>query len=263
MAISGLGFGERKFAQTYASRALLGVLMLGGLMVAWATVDQPDISSHLTLVWISAAVVLAYAALWIAIGKTVLTISDQGVRRESIFGVQEIFWSQITETRYVVTPVRLAVHFGLIGALIAASRKTSPVNLDLTLVSNEGKRLKVTSSFQKAKEAVGAIFGRILPPMVAAVRARIQRGETVNFGQLALSAINLTWKKQPPVLLQDLASAQILGTRLRIKREGKWASVVNVRSDKVPDVLVFLEVLETLAPQLKSTEVDPLARIRL
>jgi hypothetical protein len=263
MAIASISFGERRFPQTYATRGLIGVVMLGGLAVAWATQDDFDISSHLTLVWISAIVLIVYAVIWIAIGKTVLTISEIGVRRESVFGIQEITWSQISETRYVVTPVRLAVHFGLIGALISAWRKTSPVNLDLTLISSEGKRLKVNSTFRQAKEAVGIIFGRVLPPMVAAVRARVQRGETVSFGPLALSAINLTWKTQPPVLLRDLSSAQIVGTHLRIKRQNKWGNVVSVRSNKVPNVLVFMEVLETLAPQLKSTEVDPLARIRL
>jgi len=31
----------------------------------------------------------------------------------------------------------------------------------------------------------------------------------------------------------------------------------------VPDVLVFLEALESLAPQIKSTGIDPLARVRM
>ena len=264
MATASLSLGERRYPQTYGSRALIGVVLIGGLLVAWASQDDLNPSSHPTLLWVSAAVLLIYAALWIAIGKTVLTISEQGVKRESIFGVQEIFWGQINETRYVVTPVRYAVHFGLIGALIAATRKTPPVHLELTLMASDGKRLKVTSSFKQAKEAVGVIFGRILPPRVAEVRARVQRGESVHFGELALSSVNLTWKKQTPVLLRDLASAQIVGTNLVIKRQGKrWGSVVNVRSSKVPDVLVFLEVLEGQAPQLKSNEIDPLARIRL
>ena len=56
----------------------------------------------------------------------VLTISDQGVRRDSVFGGQEMPWSQIVETRYVVTPVRLYVHFGLIGAVIAMSLQAPP-----------------------------------------------------------------------------------------------------------------------------------------
>ena len=43
-----------------------------------------------------------------------------------------------------------------------------------------------------------------------------------------------------------------------VKRKG-----VSVRSNKVPDVLGFLEVLESLAPQIKSAGVDPLARVRM
>jgi Bacterial PH domain len=263
MTTAGLSFAEHRFGQTYATRIFLAVLMLGTLFLAWSTVDNPTPSAHLTLLWISVGTVLALVALWIVIGKTVLTISDQGVRRDSVFGRQEMPWSQIAETRYVVTPVRLYVHFGLIGALLASMRKTSPLHLSLTLVSNDGRRLKVSSNFRKAKEAVGIIFNRILPQMVTTVRARMQRGETVNFGPIALSASSLVWKKQPPIFLGDLSSAEIIGSRLRIKRTGKWTSVVSVRSDKVPDVLVFMEVLETLAPQLKSSGIDPLARVRL
>ena len=48
-----------------------------------------------------------------------------------------------------------------------------------------------------------------------------------------------------------------------LKREGKWMAAISVRSDKVPNVLVFLEVLESLAPQVKSTGIDPLARVRM
>ena len=52
-------------------------------------------------------------------------------------------------------------------------------------------------------------------------------------------------------------------SNLVVKRQGKWVSAISVRSDKVPNVLVFLEALESLAPQVKSTAVDPLARVRL
>ena len=52
-------------------------------------------------------------------------------------------------------------------------------------------------------------------------------------------------------------------SNLQIKRHGKWLSAISVRSDKVPDVLVFLEVLESLAPQIKSTGINPLARVRM
>jgi len=37
----------------------------------------------------------------------------------------------------------------------------------------------------------------------------------------------------------------------------------SARSDKVPNILVFLEVLDSLAPQLRGGQIDPLARVRL
>jgi hypothetical protein len=263
MATAGLSTGERIFRQTYALRILLALLLLGLLIGIWTSLDDPRPSSNPILSWISLGAVLVYVALWIAIGKTVLTISDQGVRRDSIFGTQEISWSQIAETRYLVRPANAAAHFGLIGALVMVAGKSSAVNLTLTLVSREGTRLKVNSNFKKVKEAAGIILGRILPPMVAAARTKVQRGETVLFGSLALSAANLVWKNQPPIPLAELTRAEIAGTNLKIKRTGKWTSAISVRSDKVPDVLVFLEVLESVAPQLKSSEIDPLARVRL
>ena len=52
-------------------------------------------------------------------------------------------------------------------------------------------------------------------------------------------------------------------SNLQIKRQGKWRNAISLRSDKVPDVLVFLETLESVAPQIKSTGIDPLARVRM
>jgi hypothetical protein len=234
---------------------------LGVLVGLWAS--QPSRTSpHPALIWISVGVVGASVALWIVLGKTVLTINDFGVRRESVLGQEEIAWSQISETRYRVTPINVYAHFGLLGALLAMSSKSTNAQLSLELISTDGKKLKVTSAIRDASEAIGLVLARVMPPMVQNVKARLQRGETVQFGGIGLSAVAVTWKKNS-IPLTQITKAEILRSNLQIKREGKWLAVINVRSDKVPNVLVFLEVLESLAPQLKSTGVDPLARVRL
>jgi hypothetical protein len=212
--------------------------------------------------WISIGLVGACAALWIALGKTVLTISDSGVRRESMLGQQEMAWSQITETRYRVIPINVYAHFGLLGALLAMSSKSGRAQLSLELLDSDGKKFKVTSNVRDASEAIGIILGRVLPPMVQSVKARLQRGETVQFGGIGLSAAAVTWKKTS-IPLSQITKAELVRSNLQVKQEGKWLAAINVRSDKVPNVLVFLEVLESLAPQVKSTGVDPLARVRL
>lgn len=239
------------------------VIILAMLAGVWGAQDDPRIASHPTLFWISIAVGAACVGLWIVLGKAVLILSDSGVRTESAFGQQEMMWSEIVETRYQVVPLNVYAHFGLLGALLAmASKKSSRAQLTLELIGREKKKLKVTSNYRNADEAIGIILGRLMPPMVQNVKSRLQRGETVQFGELGLSATAVVWKGTSiPVL--EITKAELAGSNLQIKRSGKWMSAVSVRSNKVPDVLVFLEVLESVAPQIKGTGVDPLARVRM
>ena len=263
MATATTAYGEHRFGAAYSMRILLAVIVLAFLGGLWGSQEDPRIESHPTLLWVSLALVAAAAGLWILLGKSTLIINDAGVRRESPFGQQEITWSQIAETRYQVVPVNVYAHFGLIGALIAMSRKkSSRANLTLELIGHDRKKLKVTSSFSNADEAIGIILGKLMPPIVQSVKSRIQRGETVQFGPVGLSATALHWKGTS-IPVMEISKAELAGSNLQIKRSGKWLSAVSVRSNKVPDVLAFLDVLESLAPQIKSMGVDPLARVRM
>lgn len=263
MATPAMAYGEHRFGAAYTFRILVVLLVLGVLAGLWAAAqDDPHSASHPVFVWISVGLVVAGAALWIALGKNVLIINQSGVRRESVLGQQEMAWSQIKETRYRVIPINMYGHFGLVGALLAMSSKSGRAQLTLQLISQDGKKLNVNANYRKVDEAIGIILARVNPPMVQNVKTRLQRGETVQFGSLGLSATALTWKGAS-IPVSELTKAELVRSNLQIKRQGKWLSAVSVRSDKVPDVLVFLEVLESLAPQLKSAGVDPLARVRM
>ena len=263
MATATMAYGERRFGVAYTAPILVVLGVLGLLVGLWASQDDPRIASHPTLFWISIGLGLAACVFCLALSKSALVINDSGVRRESVFSQQEIAWSQVAETRYQVVPINVYMHFGLIGALIAMSRKKSGrAHLTLTLIGQDRKKLKVTSNYRNADEAIGIILGRLMAPMVRNVKSRVQRGETVQFGGLGLSATAVTWKGNS-IPVSEITKAELVGTNLQIKRSGKWLSAVNVKSNKVPDVLVFLEVLESLAPQIKSTGVDPLARVRM
>jgi hypothetical protein len=266
MATAVMAYGEHRYPAAYTLRIVATLFVVGVLGAMWTiSSDDPTAFSPSTLKWVSLVLLAALAAVWIAAGKSVLVVSDAGVRRESVLGHQEMAWGQITETRYRVIPINLYVHFGLIGALIAMaskSAKSGSAQLTLQLISADGKKLKVTSNYRHADEAIGLILQRILPPKVQSVKARLQRGETVKFGGLGLSATEVIWKNNA-IPVSQITKAELAGSNLQIKRQGKWISAVSVRSDKVPDVLVFLEVLESLAPQVKASGVDPLARVRM
>ena len=263
MATAGMAYGEHRFGVAYTARILLVVVVASVLAGLWLSQDDPSTTSHPTLFWVSIALCIAAVVFWIALSKSALIISDSGVRRESVFGQQEMAWSQITETRYQVVPINVYGHFGLIGILIAmSSKKSGRAHLNLELISQGRRKLKVTSNYSKADEAIGLILSRILPPMVQNTKSKLQRGETVQFGGLGLSATAVTWKGNS-IPVSEITGAELVRSHLQIKRRGKWLSAVSVRSNKIPDVLVFLDVLESLAPQIKSTGVDPLARVRI
>ena len=263
MASATMSYGERRFGVAYTAPILV-VLGVAGLLVGlWASQDDPRIASHPTLFWVSIGLALAGFMLCLALSKSALVINDSGVRRESVFSQQEIAWSQIAETRYQVVPINVYAHFGLIGALIAiSSKKSSRAHMTLELIDRDRKKLKVTSNYHHGDEAVGLILSRLMPPMVQNVKSRVQRGETVQFGDLKLSATAVIWK-DASIPVTEITKAELAGSNLQIKKQGKWLSAVSVRSNKVPDVLVFLEVLESLAPQIKAVGVDPLARVRV
>jgi uncharacterized protein DUF6585 len=262
MATAAMAYGERRFGAAYTARIFLALVVLGLIVGLWIGQADPRTSAHPTLLWVSVGLGFTVAALWVVVGKSVLLLNDAGVRKESVLGQQEIAWSQIVETRYRVVPVNVYAHFGLIGALLAMSGKSGGAQLTLELIGHDRKKLKVTSNFRNADEAIGIILSRILPPMVQNTKARVQRGETIQFGGIALSATTITWKGAS-IPLSQITRAELVRSNLQIKQQGKWRNAVSVRSDKVPDVLVFLETLESLAPQIKATGIDPLACVRM
>ena len=262
MATPAMAYGERRFGAAYLSRIVLGGLLLGifvGLAVGSA--NAPSSQGPLRW-WIAIGLMVGFGAFWMATGKSVLIINEAGVRTESIFGQKEIAWGQIKHTRYRVIPINAYAHLGLVGALLAMSSKSGRAQLTLELLGDDGRKLKVNSTYRKVSEAIGIILARILPPMVANVKSRLQRGETVQFDGLGLSATAVIWKGSS-IPVAEISKAQITGANLQIKRQGKWLSAVSVRSDKIADVLVFLEVLESFAPQIKDSGIDPLARVHV
>ena len=148
MATAAMAYGERRFEAAYTARIGVALLALGLLAGLWAAQNKASTPASPALLWISVGLLTAVTGLWIAMGKTVLIINDSGVRRESIFGQQEITWSQIAETRYRVTPINVYAHFGLIGALLAMSSKSGRVQLTLELIGQDRKKLKVSSIFR-------------------------------------------------------------------------------------------------------------------
>ncbi len=263
MATADLSFGERRFRQTYTARFALAVLTFATMYALWFFLGEPDFQVDSPFLWACVSAGAINLAIFVALGKTVLAISDNGLRQETIFGEKEFRWDDIQTTQYRVRLVRSRAPMGLLGMTVAAARRPRRIKLRLAVISHDGTKITINDSYRRAREAIGIVLGRIVPRMAASVRQRLSRGETVMFGPLALSSTTLAWKRRPPVPISAISRAEIVGANLKISCTGRWLSLIRVRSDKIPDVLVLLDVLETIAPQLRPSRMDPLARVQL
>ncbi|HUK87305.1 MAG TPA: DUF6585 family protein [Terriglobales bacterium] len=253
---------ERTFRQNLTWR----LLVLLPVAVAWliALLLYSDANK---LEPISAGVAVALTALavwmWIAVGKAELSIHSEGVQVQTLGG-KEMRWEEIASTTFRQVPVgqQAAVHFGLIGYLIAlaAAKGSSGGMMTLILVSREGRKLTISSNWREVQEAIRMVLRRVNPAIRDDIRRRVRNGETVKFGKLGLSQQGISWKDGPPLPFATLAKCRIAGQQLRIKAEGKWLDNVAVSTSRVPDVFVFLDLVDEFKSGGQAAEVDPVAR---
>jgi Family of unknown function (DUF6585) len=132
------------------------------------------------------------------------------------------------------------------------------------VIARDGRRILVTSNTRHAAEAIGVVLGKVQPPILAEARRRVGAGDSASFGALSVSREGVSWKGKPPVPFAELSAARIVGQYLRLRRKGKLFDLVKVRSDKIPNVLVFLELIESLGVGAGEIQgIDPLARVQV
>jgi len=238
------------------------IFMFAIPIVIMAMIAFQGPAPDMTLLAIAVGLLAVTIALVVAIGKTLVTVHQEGVRRTSVFGVTDIEWKDVREYRYRVTPIQTGG--GLIGALIVAiaSRGGRGVNLFFTLIANDGRKIKVSSNFINADEAIGQILGQIHPALQKKVDETIDRGGAA-FGDLKLTRRTVQWKNKEAIVLSDITRAEIKSTKLSIRKKDKMFDAISAPSHKVPNVLLLLENMEMLGVAKSTTpKIDPLARVR-
>ena len=253
---------RQTYRQTYVLRLLavlffgLGAAMLG--LVGYREHQPWALAS-------AAALALLLVASWVIAAKIILTIHDEGIRRTSAFGVKEIEWRNVKEYRYQAVPQRGGG--GLIGAAVIAAKKAkygaaAVTNLYVTIISNDGTKIAINSFYKDAYECIGTILSAVHAQLRPAVDRQV-RATGAMFGPLRLTARDVQYKSKTPIPLTEITRAEIRGTQLQIKRKNKMLAAVACRSQKVPNVLLMLDVMETLgAGAGELPMIDPLGHGR-
>ncbi|HEY2294434.1 MAG TPA: DUF6585 family protein [Thermoanaerobaculia bacterium] len=241
---------RRVFRQTVNVRLAFGILFLltAGIFIAVGLGSDPV---EYTPVVIGALILAAYAALWVAIRKTTVTVFSEGVRRSSVLGTRELMWSDISEYRYQNTPIRYG---GLVGGLIGAAVQVALEArqgkraglLRLTLVGTTRRDIRVTYNFKNAEQAIDMIVKEIHDRLRPELKRRLANGDQVVFGPLGLSVQGVSWKGKERIPMTEIGKAEISGRKLRVRRQGKMLDAIGVGTEKIPNVLLALELLQEL-----------------
>jgi hypothetical protein len=242
---------RRVFRQTVALRLALGLafLLTAGVFIAAGLGSDPVDPRGIV---IGVLILGAYAALWVAMGKTTVAVFTEGVRRSSVLGVRELLWSDIAEYRYQVIPIQTGG--GLLGRLIGMAilaaveaKSGKPArSLKLTLVGKTRRDIKVTSNFHNADQAIQMILKEIHDRIRPELKRRLANGDEVTFGRLGLSLQGVSWKGKERIPVTEIGTVEISRRKLRVRRKGKMLDSIGVATEAVPNVLLALELLQEL-----------------
>lgn len=165
--------------------------------------------------------------------------------------MRELLWSDIAEYRYQIVPVNYG---GLVGgvvgmavqAAVSAGTGKSARSVKLTLVGRSRRDIRVTSNFKDADQAIGMIVQEIHDRIKPQLKSRLVNGDEVSFGPLGLSVQGISWKGKERIPVTDFGKIEISRRKLRVRRKGKMLDTIGVSAEKIPNVLLALELLEEL-----------------
>ena len=185
-------------------------------------------------------VFVAYAWWWT---KTRVALHDEGISYKSPFGEKELRWDEITETRYGQQPMNAGAHFGLIGWLIAAiASSNNKMIRSFELIGPH--KIAINSNIRDVEEIVRLALLAVNPRLRQEAERILNSGGTVSFGKISLSPTGVIWKTKEPIPYTSLMKCKIDGSMLRIKAEGKWLDNIAIAAKKVPNIFVFLDLVE-------------------
>src|SRR6185295_1236235 len=115
------------------------------------------------------------------------------------------------------------------------------------ILGPSGEKVVMTSNDKDVMKAFDIISARVNPRLVAEAMRRIQNGDTVAFGKLALSSRGIAWGAKDPILFDEIEKLTIEKGVLRLKKKGAWLGAISVPILRIPNVFVLTELYIKLA----------------
>jgi hypothetical protein len=252
---------ERSFKHKWMLRILSLLPVVVFLLITWAVyADEKKVDEFwimFDLFWAAFAILIWYVA-----GKIHLDFHAEGFVYYPAFGEpKEFTWNDIVETRYAQNNLNYAVHFGLIGLLMAAAAKNSDSSqkqLTLKVVTGDKRKISLTSNFKDVDDAIRIILGKVNPRFYADAAKELQYKGSVQFGDVTVTQEGVQWKKKDLIPYTKFKKFMIDGNNLRLQAEGKWLDAISVNCEKVPNVFVLIDLVNSTRNGGKPA-IDPIA----
>ena len=252
---------EHTFKHGWTPRVVLLVITVGALAIAISNYIDTKVPDEF-LIGFAIFMVILTGATWYFVGRAQADLYSEGIILQPALGqMKEIAWNDVVETRFAQQNINTASHFGLIGLLVAMLSKGSDStqkNLSLQIISQDGKKLKLTSSFKDVEDAIRIVFERVNPRLYAKAVKDLQSTGKVQFGDITVTNEGVVWKTKDQVPYAKIKKFSIDGSQLRLKSEGKWLDAITVKPEKVPNVFVLIDLVENQRAGGKTGK-DPVA----
>jgi hypothetical protein len=215
--------------------------------LAWGCISVLGAAIAAAAVWIfdwsglccfgGAAVFTVFAALamlWVGLTQQRVLICPEGFVHITNWSTRGCLWDDVADVRQRLTDYKL---YGVI--------QTSS-DAKVTVRCRDGRHFTFNSTFLNGADDVGRhideeVCRRRLPEVMADIRA----GDEVDFGPLSVSARGLS-SASGSVTWDEVQSVEISQGVVMVNQHGKWFSWSKVAAGDIPNLLLFLTVVDQL-----------------
>ncbi len=178
------------------------------------------------------ALLLGSAAVWVHDLRSCVRLYADRIEQEGFFGTREV-WFRDASFFHRMVEKKLNVYFIPIGT----SRKV------FITVKGRHETIKINSNFKNVTELRDRLIQIELDQIRPVLQERYRAGADVAFGKLVLQRGELIYgRKRVPI--RELLPPSVEDGCLVLKATGKWRPFAKLRTDKVGNMIAFLDILK-------------------
>lgn len=233
---------QRTFRESLTRRIAAALLFFP--LLAWGIYDHVDSGEFDRLLWESIVVAGALFGFVMvqAIGRSI-SIHQEGISSVSLFRQADLTWEEITATRYQQQSLDIVPNSDLrFLVLYVLAEKTGFMVPSLSITGHQ--TIRIGTGIRDGHEAIELVLQKVDARLRPEADRLLSAGASVSFGNISLSPEGVTWKTRAPIPWNEVAKCRLEGRRLRIAKQGRLYDSIVVRTKKIPNLFVLMELIE-------------------